>query len=438
MIVNIWGVLLGLGLIVWLILKKIPPVYAMMFGSFFAGVIGLMPYVGQSNLDGEAITFFDLLNEVVGLMIDGGKSVTSVILRIFGAGILAGILIGTRATDVIANKIITIFGEKKALLAIVVTTALLTMSGVFIGVAIVTLAPIALAVAARTKLSLLSVSMALVGGGKAGNVISVSPNSIALMDRFGVSLSQLMMVGLIPALLGMGLTLLFAHLLKKRGKMVILEEKSDNATHHGAYPSFGSAISGPITAIILLVLRPIVGISIDPMIALPIGGLVGLFFMKKMANIQQYLALGLERMSGIALLLLSTGTLAGILGASELSSLLKDGLSHAGLPLFLLAPISGILMAFAASSTVVGVTLAGDIFAEILLAGGVGALSSVAMIHTGAVVLDSMPHGSFFYITADATKLTFAERLKLVPYEFMVGLSMVIVSTILFGVMMNI
>lgn len=155
-----------------------------------------------------------------------------------------------------------------------------------------------------------------------------------------------------------------------------------------------------------------------------------------MANIQQYLALGLERMSGIALLLLSTGTLAGILGASELSSLLKDGLSHAGLPLFLLAPISGILMAFAASSTVVGVTLAGDIFAEILLAGGRRALQRGDDPHGGGGVRQHASWKLLHHCRCDKAHL--AERLKLVPYEFMVGLSMVIVSTILFGVMMNI
>ena len=39
-------------------------------------------------------------------------------------------------------------------------------------------------------------------------------------------------------------------------------------------PSFLAAIAGPVVVILLLALRPIVGISIDPLIALPIGGIV--------------------------------------------------------------------------------------------------------------------------------------------------------------------
>jgi len=39
-------------------------------------------------------------------------------------------------------------------------------------------------------------------------------------------------------------------------------------------PSFCSAMIGPAVVIILLALRPIFNITIDPLIALPIGGLV--------------------------------------------------------------------------------------------------------------------------------------------------------------------
>lgn len=57
------------------------------------------------------------------------------------------------------------------------------------------------------------------------------------------------------------------------------------------------------------------------------------------------------------------------------------------------------------------------------------------MIHAGATVLDHLPHGNFFHATAGSISVNFKERLKLVPYESLVGLVMTLVSMILYGVL---
>jgi GntP family gluconate:H+ symporter len=59
-------------------------------------------------------------------------------------------------------------------------------------------------------------------------------------------------------------------------------------------------------------LRPISGIVIDPLIALPVGGIIGAIIMGKGKYISDYAVVGLNKMSGVAILLLGTGTLAGI------------------------------------------------------------------------------------------------------------------------------
>lgn len=61
-----------------------------------------------------------------------------------------------------------------------------------------------------------------------------------------------------------------------------------------------------------------------------------------------------------------------------------------------------------------------------------GVLAAI-MVHTGAVVIDHLPHGNFFHATADSVKMNINERMKLIPYESIVGGSMVIVATILYG-----
>ena len=43
------------------------------------------------------------------------------------------------------------------------------------------------------------------------------------------------------------------------------------------------------------------------------------------------------------------------------------------------------------------------------------------MVHAGATVLDHLPHGSFFHATAGSVNMTINERLKLIPYESLIG-----------------
>lgn len=55
-------------------------------------------------------------------------------------------------------------------------------------------------------------------------------------------------------------------------------------------------------------------------------------------------------------------------------------------------------------------------------------------MHAEATVLDHLPHDSFFHATAGSVLMSFKERLKLIPYESLVGLTITIVSTLIFGV----
>ena len=57
----------------------------------------------------------------------------------------------------------------------------------------------------------------------------------------------------------------------------------------------------PITAIVLLA-RPLAGIVIDPVIALPVGGLVGALCMGRIKQINQFAVSGLGKMSGVAIM----------------------------------------------------------------------------------------------------------------------------------------
>ncbi len=155
--------------------------------------------------------------------------------------------------------------------------------------------------------------------------------------------------------------------------------------------------------------------------------------MGKIKYLNRYVTFGLAKMSGVAILLIGTGTLAGIISNSGLKDLIIEGVNMLGLPSFALAPISGILMLAATASITSGTAVATSVFGPTIVDLGVTPLATAAMIHVGATVLDHLPHGSFFHATGGSVSMDMKERLRLIPYESLVGISMTIVSTIIFG-----
>lgn len=413
--VSTLGALAALVVAITLILKKVSPAYGMIIGALVGGIVG-----------GVSIT------ETVSLMIGGAQGIVTAVLRILAAGVLAGVLIESGAATSIAETIVKKVGETRALLALAVATMILTAVGVFVDVAVITVAPIALAIARRADLSKMAILLAMVGGGKAGNVMSPNPNSIAAADAFNVPLTSVMAAGIIPGLCGLVLAYFIAKKLVNKGSKVAAHEVVDVDT--SKLPSFAASIVAPLVAISLLGLRPIAGINIDPLIALPLGGLLGAVAMGRFSQANSFAVSGLARMAPVAVMLLGTGTLAGIIANSALKGNLIDILTASGLPSYLLAPLSGAMMSLATASTTAGTAVASSVFSSTIIDLGVPALAGAAMIHAGATVFDHMPHGSFFHATGGSVHMDIKERLKLIPYESAVGLMIAFISTMMFGV----
>ncbi|MCK9642498.1 GntP family permease [Haemophilus influenzae] len=409
------GALVALIVAIFLILKKVSPAYGMLVGALVGGLIG--------GAD---------LSQTVSLMIGGAQGITTAVMRILAAGVLAGVLIESGAANSIAETITNKLGETRALLALALATMILTAVGVFVDVAVITVSPIALALSRRSDLSKAAILLAMIGGGKAGNIMSPNPNAIAAADTFHLPLTSVMMAGIIPALFGLILTYFLAKRLINKGSKVTDKEVIVLETQN--LPSFLTALVAPLVAILLLALRPLFDIKVDPLIALPLGGLIGGLCMGKLRNINSYAINGLSKMTPVAIMLLGTGALAGIIANSGLKEVLIQGLEHSGLPSYILAPISGVLMSLATASTTAGTAVASNVFSSTLLELGVSSLAGAAMIHAGATVFDHMPHGSFFHATGGSVNMDIKERLKLIPYESVVGLMMTIVSTLIFGV----
>ena len=408
------GAIIGLALAIVLIILKVHPAYSLILGALVGGLIG----------GGGLVT-------TVNTMVSGASSMMSSVLRIMTSGVLAGALIKTGSAQKIAETIVDKMGQKLALAAIALATMIICAVGVFVDISVITVAPIALAIGKKAGLSKQSLLLAMIGGGKAGNIVSPNPNTIAASEAFGVDLTSLMFKNIVPALLALVVTILLATLLSKK-KNGLAVAQSDIESSDAKLPGFLPAILGPLVVIVLLALRPLAGVTIDPLIALPTGGLICMLVTGQIKNVVKITEFGLSKVVGVSILLIGTGTIAGVIKASALQYDMIDLLETLKMPAFVLAPLAGILMAGATASTTAGATIASQTFAETLIASGVPALSAGAMIHAGATVVDSLPHGSFFHATGGSVNLTIKDRMKLIPFEACVGLTATLGSVLMF------
>lgn len=402
--------LLGLTVAIILIVRKLSPVYALILGAVIGGL------AAGWGLQGTVST-----------MIDGVKDITPAIVRIVAAGILTGMLVKTGAAQKISMSIIKGLGPKNIYLALALSALILTASGVFIDVAVITIAPIAILAGSKLSLSRGKLLLAMIGGGKCGNIISPNPNTIIAAENYGAPLSSVMAAGIIPAILALVVTVyLIIPLIPDGDKISICPNSEDEEN----LPGLWASLAGPLVAIILLALRPICGFAVDPLIALPVGGFVGIVTTGSWRKAGECIQYGLGKMSGIAVLLVGTGTIAGIIKVSAIKDVLVGMLGTWDSGAMLLAPISGTLMCAASASTTAGATIASASFAQTVLGTGVSAIWAAAMTNAGATVLDHLPHGSFFHASSGSVGMDIKERLKLIPFETLTGLALTVFTVI--------
>lgn len=403
--------LIGLILAIILIIRKVSPVYSLMLGAL-AG--GLFSGIG--------------LEATVGHMLSGVKDITPAILRILAAGVLSGALIKTGSAAAISQAVVRGLGRKHVYLAVALSAMLLTGVGVFVDVAVITVAPIALMLGKQLSLPSFKLLLAMIAGGKCGNVMSPNPNTIIAAENYDAALPSVMAAGIIPGIIVLFVTVYLIIPLIPTRKVPADDYSTAGADEGLPLPSFGASLAGPLVAILLLALRPLFGIVIDPMVALPIGGLVTIIATRSWKLAGESVTFGLEKMSVVAILLVGTGTIAGVIKASEIKDVLIALLSGWEAGGVVMAPVSAILMSAATASTTAGATISSASFSQTVLAAGVSSIWAASMTNAGATVLDHLPHGSFFHATGGSVGMSIKVRMRLIPYESLVGLLLTILS----------
>ena len=430
-IFSTWGAIAGLVFAIVLIIRKVTPAYALILGALLGGLLGGGGLVGT-----------------VSAMVSGTQAMMPSVLRILASGVLVGALVKTGSAAKIADAIVAGLGTRFALVAVALAAMIVTAVGVFVDIAVITVAPVALAVGRRANISVPALLLAMVGGGKAGNVISPNPNTIAVAEAFKLDLTTVMAANLVPAAVALVVTVLLSGWLARRtsrssrasssslssdssltSESSRASESSDSAF---SSPALVQALAGPLVVVGLLSLRPLCGFVVDPLVALPAGGLVSILVCGQYRQAVAYSEFGLSKVIGVSILLIGTGTVAGIVKGSGLNGDMIRLLNVCHLPVFALAPVSSVLLSGATASTTAGVTIAGQTFAGTLLQAGVPAVSAAAMLHAGGTIFDALPHGSFFHATAGAVGMSVKDRLKLFPFGTLVGATTTVTSVVVY------
>jgi len=409
-----WGAVAGLALAILLIVRKVTPAYALVLGALVGGLLG------GGGLAGT-----------VAAMVSGTQAMMPSVLRILASGVLVGALVKTGSAARIADAIVSALGPRFALAAVALATLAVTAVGVFVDIAVITVAPVALAVGRKAGVPVPALLLAMVGGGKAGNVISPNPNTIAVSEAFGLDLTSVMAANVIPAAAAFLVTVFVSGWLARRWTKC--ETAVDAVAESDAGPSGPSvlqALLGPLTVVALLAMRPLFGVVVDPLVALPAGGIVSMLACGKWRESVSYAEFGLSKVVGVSILLVGTGTVAGIVKGSGLNGDMIALLGAFHLPAWALAPFSSVLLSGATASTTAGVTIAAQTFSGALSEAGVPALSAAAMLHAGGTIFDALPHGSFFHATAGAVGMSVKDRLRLFPYGTLVGATSTAVSVV--------
>ena len=227
MMMSAVGALVGLAVAIVLIVRKLSPVYSLLLGALVGGLLGGLG-----------------IESTVSTMVSGVKDITPAIVRILAAGVLSGVLIKSGAAESISHTIVDKLGRHHVYLALALSVMLLTAVGVFIDVAVITVAPVAIMIGRRLGISRFKILLAMIGGGKCGNIISPNPNTIIAAENMGASLSSVMAAGVIPALIGLVVTVyLIIPLMPNRDLYARNESASETANNN--LPSFAASIAGP-------------------------------------------------------------------------------------------------------------------------------------------------------------------------------------------------
>ncbi|MFD3429672.1 GntP family permease [Nocardia fluminea] len=383
--------------------------------------------------------------QIVGTPLKAGESLLETgfggilghIAVIIGLGtVLGAILERSGGADVLTDRLLKMFGEKGAPVAMGLLGLIFGIP-VFFDIGIFVLAPLVYVAAKRGGRSLVLYAMPMLAGLSMTHAfLPPHPGPVALGGLLGVSLGWLILMGFvcgIPGFLAAGIV--WGTYIGKRVQVSVPEEFVPLEPEPEPEPSGGSggtavittsppsvALIGGIIAIpLVLILGATFGYQLldkdstllqvltffgTPAVALLITVLVAFYLLgiRRGSTVQELSTITAESLKpvGMVLLVVGAGAFFGkVISATGIGTALADTMSAAGLPIIVLAYLISCGLRIAQGSATVAIVTTGGIVAPLVAEQGYSQMSIalIAMaIAAGSIILSHVNDGGFWII----------------------------------------
>ncbi|MFD4460800.1 GntP family permease [Nocardia sp. NPDC058480] len=384
------------------------------------------------------------ISQIVGTPLKAGESLLETgfggilghIAVIIGLGtVLGAILERSGGADVLTDKLLKVFGEKGAPIAMGLLGLIFGIP-VFFDIGIFVLAPLIYVAAKRGGRSLVLYAMPMLAGLSMTHAfLPPHPGPVALGGLLGVSLGWLILMGFvcgIPGFIAAGIV--WGSYIGKRVQVSVPEEfvplepdEADSSAGSGgtavvtkAPPSV--ALIGAIIAIpLVLILGATFGYQLldkdsallqvltffgTPAVALLITVLVAFYLLgiRRGSTVQELSTITAESLKpvGMVLLVVGAGAFFGkVISATGIGAALADTMSAAGLPIIVLAYLISCGLRIAQGSATVAIVTTGGIVAPLVAEQDYSQMSIalIAMaIAAGSIILSHVNDGGFWII----------------------------------------
>ncbi|MEV2222227.1 gluconate:H+ symporter [Nocardia vinacea] len=426
---------LAIAVLLFAIIKvKLEPFIALLLTGLGLALVAGLPV---SKIVGTAIKSGDSLLET------GFGGILGHIAVIIGLGtVLGAILERSGGADVLTGKLLGIFGERGAPVAMGLLGLIFGIP-VFFDIGIFVLAPLIYVAAKRGGRSLVLYAMPMLAGLSMTHAfLPPHPGPVALGGLLGVSLGWLIIMGFIcgiPGFIAAGIV--WGTYIGKRVQVEVPAEflvrpeaepaakgegpgtatDPENVRTETRPPAVG-LIGGIIAIPLVLILGATFGSQwLDkdskllqvltflgtPAVALLIAVLVAFYLLgvRRGSSVQELSTLTAESLKPVGMLLLVVGAGAffgKVISATGIGTALADTMSAAGLPVIVLAYIISCGLRIAQGSATVAIVTTGGIVAPLVTGHGYSqmAIALIAMaIAAGSIILSHVNDGGFWIIS---------------------------------------
>ena len=357
------------------------------------------------------------LSGIVNSIEKGMGDTLGFLIMILGLGAMLGKLVAeSGAAQRITSSLINLFGLKNTQWAVMLTGFIVGIT-LFYSVGFVILVPLVFAVAASTRIPLLSIALPMLAAlSVTHGYLPPHPAPTAIADMFDADMGKTLMYGFIvavPAIVISGYFIL--PIIKKVDAQPLKEFTVSRTFSEEELPSTGISLLIALLPVILIGLSTIlnefifpegaysqlIGFLGNPVIALLLAVLAGIWLLglrrgKKIDTLMDEMAASVTGITMVLLIIAGAGGLKQILIDSGISNYIGGLLENATLsPLFLGWFIATLLRVSIGSATVAGLTTAG-IMLPVLQNTNISPELMVLAIGSGSIMLSHVNDSGFW------------------------------------------